>query len=191
MILRLTLCLLAATGVRSLPADEPSAGQPWTLPRAIGQFDGLLKRSPFSVPTAEESAPLADRFLLTGAIALDGENQVFVFDRTTLARERVSIQPGSSGLQLLEYLPNPDPRKMRATIRLGDQTATIAFQEGAAPANTPSGGPPPDPTVSPNPAMPAIPAVQNVPGPPGAPVPGANRRLIRRKIITGNQPQTP
>lgn len=98
----------------------------------MDQFSGLLKRSPFTLPTAEESSPLAGRFALTGAYALDGKQVVFVIDKNTQFREKVTLAPNTMGLSLIEYLPDADPRKMRATIRLGEQTATISFQESAA-----------------------------------------------------------
>jgi hypothetical protein len=199
MMLRFSLiALLAGT----LVAAEPPSESPWAQSRDLGQFSGLLKRSPFSLPTVEESAPLAQRFSLTGAVALDGENQIFVLDKTTLKRERVSAAPGPSGLQLVEFLPDPDPRKMRATIRLGDQTATIAFTPNAAP----SGAPPSAAAAENGAAKSSAPPVASAPSAPPAAAASAQvspppagedsakkpgRIVIRRPKISGNPTPAP
>ncbi|MEI6035344.1 MAG: hypothetical protein WCS65_13830, partial [Verrucomicrobiae bacterium] len=114
------------------PAAGGQSGAPWAAPREISSFQFLLDRSPFSLPTAEESSPLADRFSLTGAVALDGEPLVFVLDKTTQTRHMLSKTPNKQNMELVEYLPGPDPRHMRATIRVNGQVATIAYAETAA-----------------------------------------------------------
>lgn len=170
MILRLLFLFFA--GLLMASAADPVS--PWAQPRSLGQFEGLLRRSPFSVPTAEESSPLAERFSLTGAMALDGEDLVFVLDRTTLARERVSRETSPLGLQLIEFLPHADPRKMRATIRLGNQTATIAYYEPPAPSAEPAK----------EPAVKSAPTGVSVQVP--AKAAASNRRIILRQKISGN-----
>lgn len=167
---------------------DPATDAPWTLPRELSNFQALLDRSPFSLPTAEESSPLADRFILTGAATISGEQMVFVMDRTTQVRHMITKTPNTESLGLVEYLPDPDPRRMRATIRLGDQIATISFVEAAvapqlnAPvAPVPAQGAPGSPTAPPVLAQP-VPALN-----PGTTQPGQQppRRVIRRRIISG------
>lgn len=169
---------------------------PWTQPRDLSQFQFLLDRSPFSLPTAEESSPLADRFSLTGAVAFDGEPVVFVLDKTTQERHMLSKTPNQKNMGLVEYLPDPDPRHMRATIRVDGQIATISYVEGAVQQPQQPGQLPNVGMVSPNQAPPVL----NVPGqPPQVMATGSQtqnpqappRRIIRRRIISGQPSQGP
>jgi hypothetical protein len=163
---------------------------PWAMPREISMFQSLLERSPFSVPTAEESSPLAERFSLTGAVALDGEALVFVLDKSTQTRHMLSKTPNRENMGLVEYLPDPDPRRMRATIRVNGQIATITFAE---PANQqpPPGGQQPNPGAPPAPTAVVNPPVAAAPGSPAfqqqqqQPAQPPNRRVIRRRVISG------
>ena len=63
----LAIFILSATSV--LVHAEDNA--PWMEQRSMEKFQVLLTRSPFSLPTAEESAPMADRFFLTGAATIN------------------------------------------------------------------------------------------------------------------------
>lgn len=168
---------------------------PWTEPRELSRFQFLLDRSPFSLPTAEESSPLADRYTLTGAVAFDGNPVVFVLDKTTQERQMVTKTPNKQNIALVEYLPDPDPRHMRATIRVNGQVATISYVEQAVAQVQQPGMPQ---------AM-AVPPPNQQPGVPGTPPPGQiavagqpsiqqqnpqspQRRVIRRRIISGQPP---
>ncbi|TSA35704.1 MAG: hypothetical protein D4R65_03810 [Verrucomicrobiaceae bacterium] len=163
-------------------------GDPWTKPREISTFQFLLDRSPFSLPTAEESSPLADRYSLTGAVALDGEPLVFLLDKTTQTRQMVSKKMNQQNIQLVEYLPDPDPRHMRATIRVNGELATIAYAEAAGQAPQPAGPQPNGMPPKPPSAVVSAPAVPNaMPGSPAIQQPGATppaHRIIRRRIIS-------
>ena len=119
-----------AIGISSATSDA-GADAPWSKPREIGDFQALLARSPFSLPTAEESSPVAERFSLTGAAVLNGEPTVFIIDRTTQNRQAIT-KKSKENMMLVEYLPNPDPRKIKATIRVDGQIATITFSEPSA-----------------------------------------------------------
>lgn len=173
---------------------DPATDAPWALPRELSNFQALLDRSPFSIPTAEESSPLADRFTLTGAATISGEQMVFVMDRTTQVRHMITKTPNAESLGLVEYLPDPDPRRMRATIRLGDQVATISFVEAAV-APQMNGAPQINAMAAPMPP-PGSPASPTAPPVLAQPVPNMNpgttqlgqqppRRVIRRRIISG------
>lgn len=170
------LTLVSAT----LRASEPAPDSPWSAPRSLDNFAHLLARSPFALPTAEETSPLAERFALTGAFTLDGENHVFVIDKTTKVRERLTATPNTAGLQLVEFLPDADPRKMRATIRMGQDTGTIAFEKIAPPpeAAQPASQPGAKPTAS-------VQTPQGTPTPPRRPT---VRRVIRRTPISATSP---
>lgn len=167
---------------------------PWAQPRDIARFQFLVDRSPFSLPTAEESSPLADRFTLTGAMSLNGEPQIFVLDKTTQERHLLSKTPNKLNMGLVEYLPDPDPRHMRATIRVNDQTATITFSDTAAAPGQQPGMPQNAGMVPPQVPQPGAPSApqpnqvatngnpQMMPQPNGQP---PQRRVIRRRIISG------
>jgi len=194
----LTIALVAVISCAALSPGNEEA-EPWAAPRELSAFQALLDRSPFSLPTAEESSPLAERYALTGAVAIDGDPIVFVMDRTTQARHMLSKKANEQNMSLVEYLPDPDARRMRATIRVGDEVATIAYAE---PAN--SEQPPVNPAGPGNPVPVASGSVINAPAPlpgapgqPGAPVvtqgsdqqtPQPPRRIIRRRIISGQGP---
>jgi len=182
--------VLAAAALATAQDDAP-----WTQPRELAAFQALLDRSPFSLPTAEESSPLADRFTLTGAVAIDGAPIVFVLDKTTQIRHMISKTPNKENMALVEYLPDPDPRRMRASIKVNGQVATISFAEPTAQQGQPT---------APNPAMPGSPASaspsvvvnapQAAPGAPGIQPQNPNqptRRVIRRRIISGQPPTGP
>lgn len=164
-------------------------GDPWTKPREISAFQFLLDRSPFSLPTAEESSPLADRFALTGAVALDGEPLVFLLDKTNQTRQMVSKKANQQNIQLVEYLPDPDPRHMRATIRVNGELATIAYAEAAGQAPQPAGPQPNGMPQKPASVVVSAPAVPNAaPGSPAIQQPDGTspaHRIIRRRIISG------
>ena len=171
---------------------------PWTQPRNLSQFQFLLDRSPFSLPTAEETSPNADRYTLTGAASLNGEPMVFVLDKTTQERHMLSKTPNKLDMALVDYLPDPDPRRMHATIKVAGQLATVSYSEpvavqGQQQAATQNSGPAPqnpNPSVAVNPPpgqVLANAAPQNMQQPSNTHSPP--RRIIRRRIISG-QPGT-
>jgi len=183
---------LAATSL--MAADTPqdvvpeSTGLPLvTGGRDISQFEFLFKRSPFSLPTAEEQSPVADRYVLTGAASWDGKQRIFVLDRTAQTRHVLEPDSEGSGLMLMEFLPDADPRKMRARVRIQGEIATLSYAEpelaagamqGAMPGVIP--GQQPMPVISSQPTQPMVsnPGNPNQQNPP--------RRVIRRRVIPGN-----
>lgn len=152
------------------------------------KFQVLLNRSPFSLPTAEESAPMADRFFLTGAATINEEPVVFVLDKNTQVRHMLGSKPDASNNQLLNYTPDADPKNMSARIRIEGQETTVRYAELPTEAQPP-------PQVPMNPKIPQQPGAP--PQPPGAP-PTAQpqntngnetpRRVIRRRVISGQPP---
>ena len=160
---------------------------PWTEPRSMENFQVLLTRSPFSLPTAEESAPSADRFFLTGAATIDNEPVVFILDKNTQARHMVGKKPDSANNQLLDYQPSADIKNMSARVRIEGQEALIRYAEMPTEVQPP-------PQMPMNPQMPQQPGA--APQPPGgtAVQPSAPtgseppRRVIRRRVISGQPP---
>jgi len=170
---------------------------PWTQPRDLSQFQFLLDRSPFSLPTAEESSPIADRYTLTGVVSINGEPMVFVLDKTTQERHMLTKTPNKLDMGLVDYLPDPDPRRMHATIKINGQIATLSYsepvavqgQQSAAPQNTGAAPQNQNPTavvnLPPGQVM-AAGAPQNMQQPNAQ---SPQRHVIRRRIISG-QPGT-
>jgi hypothetical protein len=159
--------------------------------RTLSSFEDLTKRSPFSLPTAEEKSPLGDRYVVTGAASWDGTQRVFVMDKNSQERHTITAGSGPQAMELIEFMPSADPREMKARVRIGQEVATLSF-EAAAPAN---------------PAQAAALQNRGQPQQPGNLIPNANpgvnaansqqtsppvRRIIRRRPISAtpapNQP---
>jgi hypothetical protein len=181
----LLIPLLFACAMACLLASDDA---PWLKERSMSDFQILLNRSPFSLPTAEESAPMAERFFLTGSATINEEPVVFVMDRNTQKRDMLAKQPNKDGNVLLEFLPDPDPKKMKATVQIEGQTTTIQYSEvpgseQSAPQSIPPPQQPQPAQLGGNPAQlgvnPAQLQNQN-PQPP--------RRVIRRRVISGQPP---
>lgn len=154
---------------------------PWMEQRSMEKFQVLLNRSPFSLPTAEESAPMADRFFLTGAATINDEAVVFVLDKNTQVRHMLGAKPDPANNQLLDYRPDSNPKNMSARIRIEGQETTIRYAELPS-----EGHPAPQAPMSPQ-----IP--QQQPGAAAVQPATTNgneqpRRVIRRRVISGQPP---
>lgn len=174
-------CSLVASVVAPCRAVAPTESEPWLLERNVETFQALFSRSPFSLPTIEESSSLSDRYMLTGAMVVDGEPLVFIFDRTTQVRQMISKAPNAQGIVLIDYLPDPNSQIFRATIRAGSEIGTIAFSQ---PAQDSTQTPVPQAAVAPQVAP--VPTMSNSAPPQQSPSP--QRRVIRRAIISGQPP---
>ena len=181
------LALLLCSPFCASAADAPNP--PWEAPRDISTFSKLLAHSPFSLPTAEESSPLAERYAITGIITLNGEEQVFVFDRTDQSRELLTAKPNAKNMSLLSLVREGN-NHAKASIRIGSEVGTIGFMEAVnTAAAVQPGAPAPGSPASAN--APA-PGVKLPPLPPLPKSPASNpqgRRIIRRPVVTA--PQTP
>jgi hypothetical protein len=165
------------------------ATPPWEVPRDLSAFNQLLSRSPFSLPTAEESSPLAERYAMTGIITIGGKEQIFVFDRTEQSRELLTGTPNAKNMSLVSIIREGNT-PLKASIRVGGETGTIGFMETAA-----SNGKP-NQVAAPVPGSPAsannLQAIQLPPLPQAPQAPDATtagRRIIRRPVITPPQPK--
>jgi hypothetical protein len=156
--------------------------------RSLEDFDFLLRRSPFSLPTAEESSPLADRFLLTGAASWDGIQRIFLMDKISQQRHVVVSDPNTEGMRLLEFKPDTDPQRISAKVQIGTEVATLVFQAPPAPAGVAAAQPGAQPGAPPMPGAPNSGRVISA----GAENPHATppRRIIRRRVIS-NTPSQP
>jgi len=205
--LSLRVCLLSLAFIiclSSLFASETSVtitgpnDHPWEKSRDLKSFQTLLKHSPFSLPTAEESSPLADRYALTGIVTINGEDQVFVFDRTDQSRELVGKTPNAKNMSLVSLIREGNSAPQKASIMIGSESGPIGFLE----AKQPQGGNPAVPVpgsvaaglagsqqpqqgaqLPQLPPLPQLPQAQQIQQPtqPG-------RRIIRRPMIQAPQP---
>jgi len=199
------LALLPVTAFGgSVGASDP-ADHPWEKARELNSFQPLLKHSPFSLPTAEESSPLADRYAMTGIVTINGEDQIFVFDRTDQSRELVGKSPNAKNMSLVALIREGGLSPQRASIMVGGESGTIGFLESNQPQGVQGsqGGAPASPApgsvsaglpgaqnpqqrvqLPPLPPLPQIPQTQQSqqPNQPG-------RRIIRRPMI--QSPQSP
>lgn len=166
---------------------QAASDAPWMEQRSMEKFQVLLNRSPFSLPTAEESAPVADRFFMTGAATINNEAVVFVLDKNTQARHMLGTKPDAANNQLIDYKPDSNPKNMSARIRIEGQETTVRYAELPSEAQ-----PAPQAFMNPQTPQPAgVPHQQ-----PGAAAvqpatPNGNeppRRVIRRRVISGQPP---
>ena len=191
----LALPLMAASETLGSAADL--ARNAWERPRDLSSFQQLLKHSPFSLPTAEESSPLADRYAMTGIVTINGEEQIFVFDRTDQSRELIGRKPNAKNMSLVSLIQDGSTAPQKASISVGSETGTIGFlestqQKGAppsqvAPGSVAAGIPGAQGTQGTQPAV-HLPQLPPLPQLPGA-QPAQGRRIIRRPVITTPQPQ--
>ena len=174
---------------------ETTAVSPWQRPRNLSNFQSLLHHSPFSLPTAEETSPLSERYAITGIATIGGEEQIFIFDRTDQSREMLTHTPNLKGMSLiaLDRTGNLPPQK--ATIRIGDETGIIAFKE--ATPQQPSAPQPQAATgsvaagMNPGARIPKLPPLPQLPQQPSAvtpqpasvPPPTQSHITIRRPMV--------
>lgn len=196
--IRAILLLLLAPGVSFASETGDLDATPWLKPRSMENFQALLSRSPFSLPTAEETTAAPDRFSLTGMATINERPVVFVFDKNTQNRlmlEKLEDSENSSKDRLVELSPSDDPKNLRATVLIEGQRTEIRFSETAFSISPDQPAPVP---AAPGQHMPPNPS--GIPQPPtasqqqAAVQPGNNsnsqppRRVIRRRVISGQAP---
>lgn len=140
------LLLLFAFLSNAIASTTEEPLPPWMKPRELSSFQNLLQHSPFSLATAEDASPLSERYMLTGIITLDGEEQIFVMDRNDQSRDIVTKKPNTKGMALVNIIHDDDPNKLRATIRINGETGVInnidlAENNGKAPHSGMPNGP--------------------------------------------------
>lgn len=199
---RILLSAAAFASISAHAADPENPAAPWLASRSMDNFRVLLDRSPFSLPTAEEAAPGAERFFLTGAATINGEPVVFVLDKNTQVRHMLGRTPNAANSKLLEYTPSPDPKNMRARIRIEGMDVSVGYSDfgsesgavpqslGAPPMMVPPGQPPQQAGI-PAPPQPPAPPQQNVQQSTGAQDAQPPRRVIRRRVISNQPPVAP
>lgn len=121
----LPLCCTLLFVTRGMAASPEEPTSPWLKPRDLSNFQTLLQHSPFSLATAEDTSPISDRYMLTGIITLDGEEEIFVMDRNDQSRQLLTKKPNTQGMSLVNIIHDDDPNKLRATIRVNGETGVI------------------------------------------------------------------
>jgi len=181
-----SLLLLIPLLASAAPGLDASARAPWEKPRSLDSFRKLLDHSPFSLPTAEESSPLADRFAITGIITEGKDEEVFVFDRTDQSRTLLTKKPNEKNMCLVSIVREEGSTTPKASIRIGSESGTIGFMEAskqtqnAPPApGSPASGPAQGQQAVQLPSLPALPQQPSAQPP--------TRRIIRRPVIAPPQ----
>jgi hypothetical protein len=106
--------------------------------------------------------------------------------------------PNGANNKLLEYTPAMSPRDMRARIRMDGADISVAYSDfGAESGGAPQAPGAPPPMQPPPPQQAAIPGQPQPTAPPQniQPATGAQdqppRRVIRRRVISGQPPAVP
>jgi hypothetical protein len=138
----ISFLLLAA--LAPVAAESPDfVDSPWLKPRSLQDFRALLDRSPFSLPTAEETLAAEERYFLTGAATINDIPVVFVFDKNTQDRfmlKKLEGPESSNQNRLIELAQATDPKNLSAKIFIEGRTTEIRFSETSF---APSSGMPP------------------------------------------------
>jgi hypothetical protein len=123
-------------------------------------------------------------------------------DKNTQVRHMIGRTPNAANSKLLEYTPSPDPKNMRARIRIegmdvsvgysdfGSESGAVPQSPGAPPMMVPPGQPPQQAGI-PAPPQPPAPPQQNVQQSTGAQDAQPPRRVIRRRVISNQPPVAP
>ena len=187
----LFLCVAAILTAKALAESSPLPTSPllaaWEKPRTLSDFQPLLHHSPFSLPTAEESSPLADRYALTGIVTIGGDEEIFIFDRTDQSREILTHTPNIKNMSLVTLVREAGAAPQKATIRVGGDTGTISYLEAAPQAPGSQTARPPHVQL---PALPQLPR-SVTPSQPAVPSTPQTHRSIRRPMVTPPPSQVP
>jgi len=158
------LCLLAVASVHA----EDRAAAPV---RTEEQFATLWLRSPFVLASTEPVSELAQTYAISGIATIGDASYVFIRDRKTQRRYSLTGSANEEGMLLVRIVPNDDPLKVRAVVRVKGREGTLSFDPRAVkpePAKTAPTGPG-LPSFQPSMNIPPVPT--NVPVPPGYPQP--------------------
>jgi hypothetical protein len=81
---------------------------------------------------------LAERYAMTGIITIDGEEQIFLFDRTDQSRDLITKKPNSKNISLVSLVREGVSSPIKASIRVGGETGTVGFIESAQSKGVPA-----------------------------------------------------
>src|SRR5581483_5878328 len=194
IILQSSVCLVSAA--------ETSVA-PTALPR--DRYKTMIKKSPFApaTPTAAVAATpgFATGYYVAGVAKIGDKDFVTIASRN--GQSRFSLMPGEAGpegITVTSVQWSNETGKSKATVKKGNETGTIEFDQMAAQANAapaPQVTQPGQPGMIQPPRMPNIPRM-NMPQPPNYPQPpqtgmaapnGQQPDMRRRIRIINNKPQ--
>jgi len=153
-------------------------------PRDISRYETIWTRSPFVAVTdlSGQVDDLAGRFVLTGFARMGEQDVIFLFDRTSL--ERFKLTPGETrqGIALQSLQHEGDLKSVRATVASGGRSLELTYD----PAQQPDGGPPMQqmPFMQGQPGQPGGQPVRVYPGQPGQPMQPGQPGMVQQP----NQP---
>jgi hypothetical protein len=116
---------------------------------ALDRYQKVWERNPFTLPThatAQAQPTLFDKLILVSWLK-EGENDVvFVQNTETNEVQKITREPNSNNLKLLELRPNQNPKLAEAVLSNGTDQGPVKFkieapnpEQAAAPAGLPPG----------------------------------------------------
>lgn len=178
-----SLALLALSAVACGAAAIP-------VPHARERYDATMSKSPFALATKVEAkveeAPKVDPFkdmFLTALTKADGLNYVVIQKVGADSFRLFGNEPGPEGIRLVKVNWQDIPGKSTVTVKKGNETGDIKFNEAQSAPPPGSGG---KPGMQPGAGSPNMPLTGN-PGVPTRNNPGNNQP--RNGVIVNNVSQ--
>jgi hypothetical protein len=119
---------------------------------ALNRYQKLWERNPFTLPThavAEAQPTLFDKLVLVSWLKEGKNDVVFVQNTETNEVQKITREPNSNKLKLLELRPNQDPKLAEAVLSNGTDQGPVKFkieapnpEQAAATPGLPAGMPP-------------------------------------------------
>jgi hypothetical protein len=135
------------------------------------RYQPVWERNPFTVvtPAAPAVEPkLFDKFILQSWLNAGGSDIVFVQNTETNEVQKITKDPNSNSLRLVEIRKDPDPKKAEAILSNGTEEGSVRFR--VEPPETVQGG-----QAGQQPSVPTAGPQNQVPGAPAPPLSGVQR----------------
>lgn len=118
---------------------------------SLNRYQKLWERNPFTLPThaaAQAGPTLFDKLVLVSWLKEGKNDVVFVQNSETNEVQKITREPNSNNLKLLELRPNQDPKLAEAVLSNGTDQGPVKFkmevpnpEQAAATAGLPPGMP--------------------------------------------------
>ena len=119
---------------------------------ALNRYQKLWERNPFTLPThavAEAQPTVFDKLVLVSWLKEGKNDVVFVQNTETNEVQKITREPNSNNLKLLELRPNQNPKLAEAVLSNGTDKGSVKFkieaptpEQAAAAPGLPPGMPP-------------------------------------------------